>query len=106
MHKHLYPRRRKAQIQQANRYILTNYAADVEALVYGIAKAEQHRGECKQVAIFTVAKSVLETRAGDKLPDLTRKLKKPSQCHRVVLQRITAHIFQRLLLNCLSLYLR
>ena len=69
----------------------TSYAAVVQALVYGIDKAEQHRGECQQVAIFTDAKSVLEARAGDKLPDLTRKLKKLSQCHRVALQWIPAN---------------
>ena len=54
----------------------TNYAADLETLVYGIGKAEENRGECQQDAIFTDAKSVLEARAGDKLPDLTMKLRK------------------------------
>ena len=48
-------------------------------------------GECQQVTIFIDTKSDLEAQAGDKLLDLTRKLKKLSQCHRVALQWIPAY---------------
>ena len=70
----------------------TNYTAEKQAIMHALDKLDESLTECSQVVILTDARSVLEALAGEKEPELRRRINRFCQEHqRVAMQWVPAH---------------